>query len=825
MYAFKRADGTTGFQCVDSIGVVEVRDKDTDDNTTYVIYWYIDRIEKGKEKIKRIQVWDSNQTFFYVQKDEGKLEIDTSEPVNPRPHIVKIDENGERYDGGGYGTIPFFRLDNCKKQFSDLKPIKALVDDYDLMACGLSNNLQDAAEYLVVVKGFQGDGLEELIQNVRTKKHIGVDGDDVDYKTVDIPYEARKAFLDSEKEVLKQLEEHYEEALAGIDEKLELLMARQDADIQHVIYQAEYQKALKVQVQSILEQLQTNEFDTISEYLANAYTDGYIGTMYNFAGQGLPFIVPIDKKSVLEAVQLDSKISTNANTKTGKLYTSLYEDITILKKKISGEISRGISGGMMYGEIARNISNQARIPMNNAMRIARTEAHRIQCKAGMDACDVAKGKGADVVKQWDSSLDKRTRKSHRRVDGEIRELDEKFSNGLKYPGDPNGSASEVVNCRCALLQRARWALDEEELKTLQERAKKHGLDKTDSFEEYKKKYLQESVRSDVQKSDESTTVGTAKKFDSAKSIKELNAKAQEEFSKYGVEVDFSGMDLDIAKRQADALLDLTSKYKTQLADIKTTGASKYLGNVDRKGNTYKDLTTAHMQISKKYGRSQDIWNEEVIKGIERGDSPIVDAANYDIYPVVHEFAHTLDNDYINTFYSYGNTDFWKEIEVIKNEYRTAYSRNNTLTLGKYATSNNDEFIAECFAEAMLSSSPSEYSTRTLAVIDKHFKKTDIVEETLENVGKSSMMEMNIQFFAEKSQHASERVVQRGITEEAINDALENPLHKGDMQIDSEGRKSIKYIGREATVCVNPDTDTITTTWKTGSRTVRKYEGE
>lgn len=86
-----------------------------------------------------------------------------------------------------------------RKQFSDLKPIKGLIDDYDLMACGLLNNLQDASEYLVVVKGFQGDNLEEIIQNVKTKKHIGVDGDSgggVEYKTVDIPYEARKIKLE-----------------------------------------------------------------------------------------------------------------------------------------------------------------------------------------------------------------------------------------------------------------------------------------------------------------------------------------------------------------------------------------------------------------------------------------------------------------------------------------------------------------------------------------------------------------------------------------------------------------------------------------------------
>ncbi|MCF0185041.1 MAG: phage portal protein [Bacteroidaceae bacterium] len=199
MFAYKKEDGTTGFMCADSIGVVEVRAKDTDDNTDYVIYWYVDRIEKGQKKIKRIEVWDANQTYYYVQEQDGEVQIDTDEPINPRPHIVKVDDKGDRYDGGSYGVIPFFRLDNNKKQVSDLKLVKALIDDYDLMACGLSNNIQDASEYLVVVKSFQGDNMEELMHNIKTKKHIGVDGSeggDVEFKTVDIPFQARQVKLE-----------------------------------------------------------------------------------------------------------------------------------------------------------------------------------------------------------------------------------------------------------------------------------------------------------------------------------------------------------------------------------------------------------------------------------------------------------------------------------------------------------------------------------------------------------------------------------------------------------------------------------------------------
>ncbi len=131
--------------------------------------------------------------------------------------------------------------------------------------------------------------------------------------------------------------------------------------------------------------------------------------------------------------------------------------------------------------------------MYNAMRITRTEAHRISQQAAYDALKKAKDNGADVVKQWDATLDKRTRPSHARVDGEIRELDEPFSNGLMKPGDPNGRAAEVINCRCQLLQRARCALDEDELDELKERAAYFGLDKTADFEEFRRKYIPASI--------------------------------------------------------------------------------------------------------------------------------------------------------------------------------------------------------------------------------------------------------------------------------------------------------------------------------------------
>lgn len=196
MFAHKSSeDGRTHFQAADSIGVVECEAKHTSDKKDYTIYWYVDRIDKDGNQIINIRVYDDKLVYFFTRINDGEITPDKSSGEAQEPHAVYT--IGKKSYGESYGVIPFFRLDNNKKQQSSLKPIKDLIDDYDMMNAGLSNNIQDTNEALYVVKGFQGDNLDELMQNIRAKKHIGVDEEGgVDVKTVDIPVEARKAKME-----------------------------------------------------------------------------------------------------------------------------------------------------------------------------------------------------------------------------------------------------------------------------------------------------------------------------------------------------------------------------------------------------------------------------------------------------------------------------------------------------------------------------------------------------------------------------------------------------------------------------------------------------
>lgn len=579
--------------------------------------------------------------------------------------------------------------------------------------------------------------------------------------------EIQQSFLDNEKAVLKKLEANYQDAIFEINDKIEKLMARDDANLQNVIYQVEYQKALKKQVEGILESLHSNEFTTVSEYLTKAYEDGFIGTMYDMQGQGIPIVVPIDQKQVVIAIQYETKLSEG-------LYAALGKDTSRLSKQIAAEISRGISNAATYGEIARNIASFSNIPKNNAARIARTEAHRIQNKATADAQWKAKEKGADVVKQWDSTLDGRTRDSHRKLDGQIRELDEPFEvNGMTamQPGD-FGDPAEDCNCRCVLLQRARWALGNDFTKWDQESGGIVEI-KAKDYNSFKMKYAKESerVRSSAQKMNNEDTINYAAR----RKERLLQRKLKQR------NVDFASMGASELKDYANHSL------KTEFIDMEGANsdfvrdAVKIIDEFEKKnGDTIPGLKVRFGGIpSGVYAKYDDSTNTLLLK--KNGDikafekKQIEDNLRYkikwkkdkDYYAtttysgtVAHELGHAVDfstNQALSKALS--ATPEMDELSVKISAY--AGSTQNV------RVSKRSEAWAENFAAYMEGGSKAkEVPDEIVKMIEGYFKK-----KPLENTAKDSKIDLDLQFFAKK--HKPKKVPN--------DDPLWDSLVKGDVK--------------------------------------------
>lgn len=197
MYAYKGKDDRLVFENADCLGVVEVEGRFADDKKDQRIYKYVDRIDKDCRTQWKILVIDDENTYYYKQTDNGEIEVDEDVKPNPRPHAVYQDKDGKLFKKVDYHLLPFFRLENNKKRKSLLLAVKELIDDYDIHASSLTNNLVDFDVPLYAVKGFEGDNLDKLQQNLKTKKMVGVDAEGgIEVHTVDIPYQAREKKLE-----------------------------------------------------------------------------------------------------------------------------------------------------------------------------------------------------------------------------------------------------------------------------------------------------------------------------------------------------------------------------------------------------------------------------------------------------------------------------------------------------------------------------------------------------------------------------------------------------------------------------------------------------
>ena len=115
---------------------------------------------------------------------------------------------------------------------------------------------------------------------------------------------------------------------------------------------------------------------------------------------------------------------------------------------IQQSLTEGIRNGETMDELADRVKEGFKdADDDRAYLIARTEA---QSAYGTAQFNVLSDAGYQK-KMWQTSDDEAVRDSHMACEeqGAI-PMDEDFSNGLSYPGDPDGEAGEVINCRCYL---------------------------------------------------------------------------------------------------------------------------------------------------------------------------------------------------------------------------------------------------------------------------------------------------------------------------------------------------------------------------------------
>lgn len=121
------------------------------------------------------------------------------------------------------------------------------------------------------------------------------------------------------------------------------------------------------------------------------------------------------------------------------------------RKQLNSAILQGILNGENIEKIAKRLSEVAIKDYKVAVRNARTATTGAENGGRVYSYERAEEMGIELEQEWLATLDGRTRHSHRRLDGEKIKVGGTFSNGCKFPGDPDGAPSETQNCRCTLV--------------------------------------------------------------------------------------------------------------------------------------------------------------------------------------------------------------------------------------------------------------------------------------------------------------------------------------------------------------------------------------
>lgn len=139
-------------------------------------------------------------------------------------------------------------------------------------------------------------------------------------------------------------------------------------------------------------------------------------------------------------------------------------DRTLRDRRFDGTVERALRNSEpLSGDQVDRMTDRyrSRYVDYRAETIARTEGVRVTSVARaeavqqtMDSLGLPK---SAVRRVWNSTNDKRTRDSHREMDGQEVGEDEPFvsgdGNNLMFPGDPTAPPAETINCRCVITMR------------------------------------------------------------------------------------------------------------------------------------------------------------------------------------------------------------------------------------------------------------------------------------------------------------------------------------------------------------------------------------
>jgi len=182
-------------------------------------------------------------------------------------HIPAFDENF----GHDFEEVPFIEFRNNKKQESDLKKYKDLLDIYDKVLSGFANDLEDIQQLIYILENYGGESLKEFTQNLKRFKAVKTGTNETgargDLRTlqIEIPVEARKVILEIlEKRIYKAAQSlDMDNSNFGNSSGVALKFFYRKLELKAGLMQIEFKRGFNRLIRAILKYLNITEYKPI----------------------------------------------------------------------------------------------------------------------------------------------------------------------------------------------------------------------------------------------------------------------------------------------------------------------------------------------------------------------------------------------------------------------------------------------------------------------------------------------------------------------------------------------------------------------------------
>ena len=524
-------------------------------------------------------------------------------------------------------------------------------------------------------------------------------------------------------------------------------------------------EALKIQTQQTMEKLFGNELDEVDNLTKNSYINNYFHTMFEYQkGFNVGFnVTNIDQNKL-------SKIVNKPWAVDEKNFSErIWGNKTKLINELHNELTKMCLTGKSPDESIKYLSkkfNTSKVQAGNLIMTENAYFSQLAQKDCFNALDVEK---YEIV----ATLDSHTSEICKEQDGKVYDMKD-YQPGITAPPFHN-------YCRSTTVPHFDDDFDDEgERAAKGEDGKTYYVSDKMKYDDWYKKYVQN--QSNLQNESKNAKIKThSEKIQELQNILmdmnearrihwDLSLTSKEEmlnssFKDLAYSIDLEGIDEKVIDTIIENYKQLGDEYYTTLNHIGIFDDEYLLAKPNSGGYEFTGVKTLTGEIHFNQTMLDDFddYVETMKNCSEFGHiSKSINPENYKYYVPTHEFAHSIFNSGMVGKNLIGMDEniyknFGKELEKMFEQYKTRINEIDSqlkalnskfvlntenftsedsaklkalkkeqqeIFVSNYAIRDNlkDEFMAECFAEAKLSSNPSKTALEVLKLIDKYFKR-------------------------------------------------------------------------------------------------------